>query len=241
MAITTLPSGTATTSIDPLEAVECWIFDLDNTLYPSTCRLFDQVDRRMGEFIARQLAITPEEARRLQKQYFREHGTTLRGLMTVHGMAPQDYLAYVHDIDLSPVEPSPNLEVALGRLAGRKFVFTNGSAAHAGRVLERLGVAHRFDGIFDVAAAGYVPKPDPVAYHRLLAHFGIDPARAAMVEDLSRNLAPARALGMTTVWLRGEHEWAAPGDDDDHVQHVIDDLAAWLSAVADAREARGAG
>lgn len=225
------------TTIEPLHHVESWIFDLDNTLYPASCDLFSQVDRRMGEFICRELALDAVAARALQKQYFREHGTTLRGLMTVHGIDPAVFLDYVHDIDLAPVAASRALDDALGRLEGRKLIFTNGSVAHAERILEKIGIARHFDDMVDIVASDYVPKPDPATYDRMVTRFGIEPARAAMVEDIARNLVPARALGMTTVWLRGGNDdWAHPEDDDDPADHIIDDLEVWLTGVADARE-----
>lgn len=218
-----------------LDHVETWIFDLDNTLYPASCNLFAQVDRRIGEFIADFLKIDADEARRLQKDYFREYGTTLRGLMTRHGMTPEQFLEYVHAIDVSAVPPSPSLDLALGRIGGRKIIFTNGSVRHAERVMERLGVARRFHGVFDIVAADYRPKPDPAGYARLLERHRVDPRAAAMIEDLPRNLAPAAALGMTTVLVRTGSDWAQDGADGDFIHHVTDDLVAWLEAVAAAR------
>ncbi len=215
-----------------LDDVEVWIFDLDNTLYPPHCNLFEQVDRRMAEFISRFLGIDRTAARRLQKRYFREHGTTLNGLMINHGLEPDGYLEYVHDIDVSPVPPSPELDAALARLPGRKIVYTNGSRAHAERVMHRLGVAARFEDIFDIVAADYRPKPDPAAYRALVARFAIDPVRAVMVEDIPRNLEPAHALGMTTVWVRRAHAWSTGGEEGAHIHHTTDDLVAWLEAVA---------
>lgn len=165
----------------------------------------------------------------MQKRFFREHGTTLRGLMTEHGIAPDDFLTYVYDIDVTPVEPSPALDRALERLPGRKMIYTNGSAAHAMNVLNRLGIAQRFDDIFDIAAAGYQPKPDPVPYRTLVERFEVEPTRAVMVEDIARNLVPAAALGMTTVWVRSETDWARGlPEDAGHIHQVTDDLVAWL-------------
>lgn len=218
--------------MSPLAHVDCWVFDLDNTLYPASCRLFDQVDRRIGEFVARHLAVDAEEARRVQKEYFHVFGTTLRGLMERHALAPAEFLDYVHAIDLSAVAPSPALDAALERLPGRKVVFTNGSTRHAENVLARLGVAGRFDDIFDIEAARYLPKPEPAAYERLIERHAIDPRAAAMVDDLPRNLVPAAVLGMTTVLVRTGEEWAADGADSPHIHHVTDDLVGWLEAAA---------
>lgn len=213
--------------------VETWIFDLDNTLYPARFNLFDQVDLRIGQFIAQALAIDHDEARRVQKQYFRAHGTTLRGLMDHHGVAPADFLDFVHDIDYRPIPPNAELSRALGRLPGRKVIFTNGTTDHAHSVMDRLGVAHHIEGVFDIVDADYVPKPEPGPYDTMLARFGIDPRRAIMVEDIARNLAPAAALGMTTVWVRTTSQWGREGSGDDYVHHIIDDLADWLIAFVD--------
>ena len=214
--------------------VETWIFDLDNTLYAPRFNLFDQVDERIGGFIARHLGVDRDAARVIQKAYFREHGTTLRGLMLNHGIDPGEFLSFVHDIDVTPVPPSPRLDAALSRLEGRKLIFTNGSTAHAENVMRRLGVSHHFDDIFDIVAADYLPKPDPVPYAVLVARYGIAPERSVLIEDIARNLEPAAALGMTTVWLRNDSEWGRAGSDGDYVDHVIDDLEAWLEGLVGA-------
>src|SRR5262249_24516586 len=208
--------------------IECWIFDLDNTLYPASCRLFDQVDQRIGDFIADLLQVDAAEAKRLQKQYFSTYGTTLRGLMDHHGIAPQGFLDFVHAIDVTPVPPTPALAAALGALDGRKLIFTNGSVAHAERVMQRLGGTEPFAGVCDIVAADYRPKPDPATYAAMVERHRVDPRAAAMFEDIPRNLAPAAALGMTTILVRTLSEWAAADAPGDHVHHVTDDLVAWL-------------
>lgn len=220
-----------------LDHVAVWVFDLDNTLYPASCRLFDQVDKRIGQFIAERFALDPVAARALQKRYFRNYGTTLRGLMTEHAVDPHHFLAYVHEIDRSPVPPSPALDAALARLEGRKFVFTNGSADHALKVMDRLGVAERFEAVFDVVAAGFVPKPELASYRALLARHGFAAEAAAMIDDIPRNLEPAHALGMTTVWLMNERGDGVPGEASAHIHHRTDDLVGFLEAVLAARDA----
>jgi len=224
--------------IRPLDHVTDWVFDLDNTLYPARCNLFAQVDRRIGLFIEELLGLEAIAARDLQKRYFREHGTTLRGLMTHHGIDPEVFLDFVHEIDMTPVPPSPELAAALANLPGRKFIFTNGSVAHAERVMARLGVAAHFDGVFDIVAAGYLPKPDPTTYRSMVERYAIDPARAAMIEDLPRNLRPAAALGMTTVLVLTGEEWAMTDAAGDHIHHVTDDLVGWLGEQAPRAESR---
>lgn len=227
-----------------------WVFDLDNTLYPADGRLFGQVDQRMGEFIARHFGIGTNEARILQKRYFHTYGTTLRGLMLHHGLEPHAYLDYVHDIDLSAVVPNRALDDALEQLEGRKVVFTNGSLKHAEAILGRLGITRHFSAIFDVAAAEFIPKPDPVCYQRMLKSLVITPERAALFEDTADNLPPAAALGMTTVLVVPPvAEVLAPGADpapgrrlpDEQIHFVTDDLTGWLQAAIRERANAGNG
>ena len=219
--------------------IDAWVFDLDNTLYPASCRLFAQVEARIRDYVARYLGLDADAAYRLQKTYFREHGTTMRGMMSHHGMDPAPFLDYVHDIDLAAVRPDPALNAALGRLDGRKIVFTNGSAAHALRVMDRVGVARHFEAVFDIADAGYVPKPEPSVYDALVRRHGIAPRASAMVEDIARNLVPAAEIGMTTIWLRGGEDRPDDGLDAPDagvlaaVDHVVDDLAAWLADLTE--------
>ncbi len=218
-------------AIQPLRDAAAWVFDLDNTLYPSTINLFSQIDERMRGYISTFLGIDPEAAYRLQKQYFNEFGTSLRGLMKHHAMDPAPFLEHVHDIDVSVLSPSPALERALTALPGRKIIFTNASAHHAGRVLNQLGVSHHFTDIFDIIEAGYTPKPEPHIYRSIVTRFGLVPRASVMVEDIARNLAPAWALGMTTVWVRSLPDHGAQGADFSHIDHVVDDLPGWLGEV----------
>ncbi len=213
------------------DEVEVWLFDLDNTLYPPSSRLFDQVDRRIKAFVQDFLDLDLEAAHGLQKQYFHEFGTTMRGLMTNHDLEPEGYLDYVHDIDLSPIAPAPALDAALGRLPGRKLIFTNASTPYAERVLDRLGLRRHFEAIFDIAAADYEGKPYPSAYDKLIAQHGVTPERSVFVDDIARNLEPAAALGITTVWVAHDDHRARQGAEGDHVHHVTDDLTAFLGAV----------
>jgi putative hydrolase of the HAD superfamily len=215
----------------PLREIETWIFDLDNTLYPASCRLFDQIHARMTHFIADRLDLTPEAALAIQKTYFRKHGTTLRGLMTVDRINPEDFLNFVHQVDLSGVPRDAVLSAALAALPGRKIVHTNGSHRHAERLLNHLGVAALFCGIVDIAAAGYEPKPGLAGYHTLLQRHRVNPVTALMVEDMAKNLVPAATLGMTTAWVRNPVDWAADGSKGDHIHHVVDDLGGFLTDI----------
>jgi putative hydrolase of the HAD superfamily len=219
-----------------LDHVETWVFDLDNTLYPAACNLFAQIDRKMGEFISRRFACDLVEAKRIQKGFFQKYGTTLRGLMQEHAEDPAAFLDYVHELDLDVLPPSPALDAALARLPGRKLIFTNGTVRHAERVMARLGVADRFEGIFDIVAADYVPKPDPRPYDEFVRRFAVEPRKAAMFEDIPRNLAPAAALGMTTVWIPGLGHHQPDESTAEHIHHVAEDLAAWLGRLPWAAE-----
>jgi putative hydrolase of the HAD superfamily len=219
-------------SSSKFEHPDVWVFDLDNTLYPARHQLFQQIDVNMKTFIAELLGVDREEAHRIQKDFFHTYGTTLRGLMNAHSIEPGPFLDFVHDIDLSNLPPSPQMNQALGALNGRKIVFTNASLDYAERVLEQLQIRHHFEDVFDIIAADYLPKPDINAYYKLINVYGIDPKRTAMFEDISANLAPARALGMTTVWVPRDPEAAQLTGPDDHVDHVVEDLAHWLHVLS---------
>ncbi len=219
--------------------VETWVFDLDNTLYPHHVNLWQQVDERIRAYIAQFLKITHEEAFRLQKDYYKRYGTSMRGLMTEHGMAPDDFLDFVHQIDHSPLEANPALGAAIEKLSGRKLVLTNGTRRHASAVLARLGLERQFDDVFDIVAAELEPKPSSQTYDRFLSTHGIDAGKAAMFEDLARNLEVPHALGMTTVLVVPEktrevfrEDWELEGRDAPHVDHVTDDLVGFLEGVA---------
>jgi len=218
--------------------VDAWVFDLDNTLYPRHANLFQQVDQRIREYVAKLLGVPHDEAQRIQKDYYQRYGTTLRGLMDEHGIQPDDFLEYVHDIDHSVVRPDPRLADAIDRLPGRKFIFTNGSRRHAEKVAERLGIPGHFEEIFDIVSSELLPKPNRETYDRFVRMSGIEPGRAAMFEDLSRNLEVPKALGMATVLVvpKGTREvltedWELEGRDAPYVEFVTDDLASFLETV----------
>ncbi len=235
----------ATPRLDRFRAVEAWIFDLDNTLYPAECDLFSQIDARIGAFLQAELKVDAVTARVVQKDYYRRYGTTLRGLMIEHGLSPEVFLDYVHDIDHSPLSPAPALAAALAELPGRRFIMTNGSRRHAERVCEKLGIGSLFDDIFDIAAAGHLPKPEAGAYDLFWQHSSIRPESAAMFEDLPRNLKVPHQHGMSTVLVVPRdaaavirENWEHEGRDDPHVDHVTDNLAGFLGAVTRAIGAR---
>lgn len=222
--------------MDPrLNHVHDWIFDLDNCLYPASTGLFALIDERMGSYIQRLLDCDATEARRVQKAHFHEHGTTLAGLMKEHGVDPNDFLAHVHSIPLERVGRDERLALALSRLPGRKFVFTNGDCDYARRVLRAIGVHDQFDDLHDIHASSYRPKPDPHGYALLCERFGIDPKRALLVDDMAANLKPAKALGMTTVWVdngseRGDHGLG------EFIDHRIANVGEWLEQMLEGVE-----
>ncbi len=218
-----------------------WVFDLDNTLYPATCNLFAQIDVRMTDFVARYLDLNKSEARAIQKKYYKEHGTTLNGLMNLHGMDPVDFLDFVHDIDHSPLPVCQILQRSLTDLPGRKFVLTNGSSKHADNVLSAMQLEHVFEGVFGIEDMAYQPKPDPRAFDRFIDTFQINPNEAVFFEDLARNLEPASAMGFATVLVESDMDWshepegARPGERgiEPHpfIDHRTDNLTAFLQDV----------
>ncbi|WP_099865800.1 pyrimidine 5'-nucleotidase [Pararhizobium haloflavum] len=215
-----------------------WVFDLDNTLYPRHTDLFSQIDARMTAYVAELLQLPEDDARALQKRYYRDHGTTLKGLMTLHKIDPNAFLERVHDIDYSWVKPDPDLGEAIRALPGRKFIFTNGDTKHAERTATALGILDHFDDIFDIVAADLMPKPAAETYDKFMGLHRVDAARAAMFEDLPRNLTVPKAIGMKTVLIvpnnlegpLGE-VWEHEGYDGDHIDYVTDDLAAFLKSA----------
>jgi len=218
--------------------IETWVFDLDNTLYPHHVNLWHQVDERIRDYIVGFLKISREEAFRLQKDYYRRYGTTMRGLMEEHGLQPDEFLEIVHQVDHSPLMPNPALGSAIAELPGRKLILTNGTRAHADAVMRRLEIAEHFDDVFDIRAADLEPKPRPQVYERFLARHDVDPKRAAIFEDLARNLEVPHALGMITVLVvpKGagvvlREDWELAGRDAPHVDHVTDDLADFLRKI----------
>ena len=214
-----------------LRHIDSWIFDLDNTLYPASADLFGLIDIRMGLFIQRLLGCDAAEARKLQKDYFREHGTTLSGLMASHGVDPHEFLEFVHDIEMDALAEDRRLIEAVARLPGRKLIFTNGDEPYARRVLARLGLSTSFEAIHDIHACAYHPKPRPESYRAMCDALGVDPATALFVEDMARNLKPAKALGMTTVWVNNGSEQASHDAGLDDIDYEIADVGEWLHDI----------
>lgn len=210
-----------------------WIFDLDNTLYPSSADLFGQIDRRMTDFVARRLSLEREAAFRLQKDYFLHHGTTLSGLIAEHGVDPHEFLDFVHDIEMDVLEENAPLAAAIAKLPGRKLVFTNGDKPYALKVLDRLGLGESFEAIHDIHAMDLVPKPQASAYAGLCAAFGLDPRQSLFAEDMARNLKPAKAIGMVTLWVDNGSEQSADADRS-FIDFTTHDITAWLERILEA-------
>lgn len=218
-----------------LQNKDVFVFDLDNTLYPAGSNMFAQVDRNIGAYVQSFLGLSADEARKVQKRYLVEHGTTLSGLMAHHTIDPQHYLDAVHDIDFTPISYDSALRAQLQSLPGRKIVFTNADTPYAEKVLERIGIHDQFEGIFDIRAAGFKPKPTPEIYDQFLSRFGVAPEKAIMFEDMARNLLPAHDRGMGTVWINTGEPWGKA----DHHPHYIENestlLSEWLKSYFDAR------
>lgn len=202
-----------------------WVFDLDNTLYPPSARLFDQIEVRMTAWVQSAVGVDRAEADRLRKHYWRTYGTTLAGLMAEHGVDPGPYLTDVHDISFDALEPDPLLAARIRALPGRRIVYTNGSAPYAERVLAARGLSGLFDAVYGVEHAGFRPKPERAAFETVFARDGITPTSAAMFEDDPRNLAAPHAMGMRTVHV------APDPDPAEHIHHHTDDLSGFLARL----------
>jgi putative hydrolase of the HAD superfamily len=218
--------------------VDIWVFDLDNTLYPPDSDLWPKIDQRITLFLAEMFGIDGMSSRALQKYYYETYGTTLKGLMEEHKITPDEFLAFVHDIDRSSLQPNRTLAANIARLPGRKLILTNGSREHAIKTAESLGLDKLFEDVFDIVAANLVPKPEAAAFETFFDKHGVDPARAAMFEDLPKNLLVPHARGMVTTLVvprpgqtdhRGENKSSFAKQP--HIDFVTDDLAAFLETV----------
>ena len=208
-----------------LKNIKFWLFDLDNTLYSGAAKVFDQVDKRMSEFISSKLNISKEEARKIQKNYFVEYNTTLNGMIKNHKIDASEFLEFVHDIDLSFLKKDKQLDEEIEKINGKKIIFTNGSRAHAQNVTKRLGIERHFDDIFDIVSADFIPKPSPKTYLKLIEKYKIEPQYSIFIEDIARNLKPAYELGMKTVWIENDEPWAAEFSDSDFINYKTDKLS----------------
>ena len=211
--------------------VEDWVFDLDNTIYPAKSNLFARVAQKMTSFLMQEFSIPEDEAAALKTRLFRQYGTTMHGLMQEYGMDSAPFLRYVHDIDVSDITHDTELDDLLARLPGRKHIFTNGTVAHAENITGAFGVRHHFDFIFDIVGANHEPKPAMRPYEMFLSQSGINPAKAVMIEDMAVNLKAPAALGMGTIWIEHDHEWARAGSEQDYVHYQSADIKSCLREI----------
>ena len=214
-----------------LKKIKYWLFDLDNTLYSGDTKVFDQVDRKMTLFISDKLNVSVEEAKIIQKNYFHEYNTTLNGMIKNHKIDAQEFLEFVHDVDLEFLKEDKELQNELTNLQGKKFIFTNGSKAHAANVTKRIGIQNLFNGVFDIVDADFFPKPSIEPYKKIIEKHGIDPQYCIFIEDIARNLRPAKKLGMKTAWVKNDEPWAAEFSGESFIDYKIDNLSKFLRSV----------
>ena len=216
-----------------LKDIKYWLFDLDNTLYSGATKVFDQVDKRMSDYISSKLNISREEAKKIQKNYFVEYNTTLNGMIKNHEIDANEFLEFVHDIDLNFLKEDKLLGEEIGKINGKKIIFTNGSRKHAKNVIKRLGIDRHFDGIFDIVSADFIPKPSIKTYKKIIEKYKIEPQYSIFIEDIARNLKPAYELGMKTVWIINDEPWAAEFSDSDFINYKTKKLSMFLKEVND--------
>ena len=212
-------------------SIKYWIFDLDNTLYSGKTKVFEQVDKRMSKYISDKLNISVEEAKKVQKNYFHEYNTTLNGMIKNHKVDANEFLEFVHDIDIDFLKKDLELSEELKKLEGKKFIFTNGSRKHAINVTQKIGIDEYFDGIFDIVEAEFIPKPSLEPYKKLVKKHKIDPKLCVLVEDIARNLKPAYEMGMKTVWIENEEPWASKFSDSSFVNYRTNNLSEFLKKI----------
>ena len=213
--------------------IDTWIFDLDNTLYSADSGIFQQVHKLMGKFIVEHLNVNINEAKNIQRKYYKKHGTTLRGLMDNHGIDPDSFLEEVHNLDYSIVSPNLKLAKNLENLNGKKFIFTNANKKHADIILDKLQITNLFEGIFDIKMANYIPKPEIQTYEKLIETYNINPNKTIMFDDIAKNLVPASKMGFITVWIDVGHENFSDDitSSKKYLDHQTKDLSNWLNNI----------
>ena len=214
-----------------LKKIKFWLFDLDNTLYSGDTKVFDQVDKKMSFFISKKLNVSLEEAKKIQKNYFQEYNTTLNGMIKNHKIDAEEFLEFVHDVDLSFLKKDLDLQNVLTSLIGKKYIFTNGSKAHASNVTKKIGIENLFDGVFDIVDSDFIPKPSIEPYKKIIQKYGLDPEYCIFIEDIARNLKPAYELGMKTVWIKNNEPWAAEFSNENFINYKTDNLSEFLRRI----------
>jgi len=239
---TIAPVAVPPLQVEAFAHVDHWIFDLDNTLYSHESRVWPQVNQRITLFLQELFGLDGLSSHALRGYFYHRYGTTLNGLMEEHQIDPDDFLAFAHDVDLSLLEPNPALGDAIAALPGRKLILTNGSRGHAENVAGKLGILQHFEDIFDIVQAGFCPKPERATYENFLAKHAVDPGRAAMFEDIEKNLIVPSALGMKTVLIIPQtpdpfrEAWEQTAIEAGHVHHVTSDLTAFLGPLGRAEK-----
>ena len=214
-----------------LHLIKFWIFDLDNTLYAGKTRVFEQISKRISKYISEKLNVSIEEAKKIQKNYFYEYNTTLNGMIKNHKIDANEFLEFVHNVNIDFLKEDPKLKEELKQLEGKKFIFTNGSRKHALNIIQRIGIDQSFDGIFDIVDSDFIPKPAIEPYKKLVEKHTIDPNLCVLVEDIARNLKPAYEMGMKTVWIENNEPWAAKFSDSNFINYKINNLSEFLKQV----------
>ena len=214
-----------------LGAIKFWIFDLDNTLYSGKTKVFDQVNKRMSKYVSEKLDVTINEAKIIQKKYFHEYNTTLNGMIKNHKIDANEFLDFVHDIDIDFLEKDLELDKELKKLEGKKIIFTNGSKKHALNVTQKIGIDHHFEDIFDIIDCDFIPKPEIEPYQKLVKKHKIDPNLCVFIEDIARNLKPAYEMGMKTVWIKNDEPWARKFSDAKFVNYKTNNLSEFLKKI----------
>jgi len=218
-----------------LSKIKFWLFDLDNTLYSGDTKVFDQVDKKMSKFISEKLNVSLEEAKKIQKNYFHEYNTTLNGMIKNHDIDANEFLEFVHDVDLEFLKKDEPLKIEIEKLKGKKIIFTNGSKAHASNVTSRIGIEQLFDGVFDIVDSDFYPKPSLEPYKKIIENYKIIPEYCIFFEDIARNLKPAYELGMKTVWIENNEPWAAKYSDEEFVNYKTGSLTKFLKEINEHR------
>jgi len=214
-----------------LQKIKYWIFDLDNTLYSGKTRVFEQVDKKMSKYISEKLNVNMVEAKEIQKNYFYEYNTTLNGMINNHKIDANEFLEFVHDVNINFLKKDSLLNEELMKLDGKKIIFTNSSRKHAMNVIRKIGIDQHFDDIFDIVDSEYVPKPDIVSYKKLVEKHKIDPKLCVFIEDIARNLKPAYEMGMKTIWIENDEPWARKFSDSDFVNYKTNNLPEFLKQI----------
>ena len=214
-----------------LQLIKFWIFDLDNTLYSGKTRVFDQVSKKMTQYVSNKLNVNLDKAKKIQIDYFHKYNTTLNGMIKNHKIDANEFLDFVHDIDIDFLKKDLKLNEELKKLDGKKIIFTNGPRKHALNVTQKIGIDQHFDDIFDIIDSNFVPKPEIEPYKKIVEKHKIDPNLCVFVEDIARNLRPAYEMGMTTVWIKNDEPWAQKFSDSKFVNYKINNLSEFLRKI----------